>query len=184
MEAIDYGERIDKEQGNKHFKAYLDVKRRVLGTLRRAFATDKEAARFFCGKPLPANGNSNGNTTVQKPVIDDSVYIFDKDAIMHTLQLLIDDKADGIAIFNGVRNQEIDKSQADEDNGRPTLVIFPYKYENLEGKRSESFLKIMLDDGGSEHPGTGGSGIGGDGKAIENDEIPPYYVVSDIYKTV
>jgi len=168
-----YGQPVDRPNAHRHFGLFIGVKKRSHGKIKGILNGDDEAIRYYCGKP---------NTD---PVREDLAYIFDKDSLRTILEKLNKNEAHGVAIFNGVRSQtdsEIEKTGTYSDvNGRPTLMIFPFKYTVPERKDIDSDLKILLDDG-SEHPGTGGTGTGPHGNQRNEYEIPETFTPDQIIR--
>jgi len=160
-----YGEPVDRPNANRHFKLFIGVKNRSHRKIKGILKGDDEAIRYYCGKS-------------DTPVNEDLAYIFDKDSLRTILSKLYNSEAHGVAIFNGVRSKEdseIEKTGTYSDiDGRPTLMIFPFKYTDPERKDIDSNLKILLDDG-SEHPGTGGTGTGSNGNQRNEYEIPEIF---------
>lgn len=146
-----YGRKINEADANRHFGLFIKLKTKAHIALKEALKGNDDALRYYCGKM--------GNF----PEGEDLAFIFDREAIEDLVKLLCTKEADGLVIFPGVRQKEdsvMDKPGPDgkvqygDRNGRPTVMVFSYKYEDAYNKDTSA---ILIDTkNGSEHPGTGG----------------------------
>lgn len=162
--ARDYGRQVTRTEANRHYKMYANVKTRAREKIRAAMKGDSESLRYYTG---------DDGTGLK----EDTAYIFDKNSLKKILDMLNKGEADGVAVFNGIRakSDSVDPVSGgfSDVDGRPTLLIFPYK-NKPSAQVTEPDLQILLDDG-SEHPGTGGGGTRLNGSATQDDELPEVF---------
>lgn len=155
-----WGQSIKRPDANRMYKNFYKIKKRALSPLGTTFKEDCEDHRYHAGL-VKDKGCS----------FLDYVYVFD---IRNLLPLLVDEhgkpKVNGIVIYNGTRDKEDSKTTPfdakkptfNDTDGRPTLIVFPFKYETVDDKifddKHAATLHVLLDDDGLEHPGTGGGG--------------------------
>jgi hypothetical protein len=170
-----YGKSISNADANRHFNLVMQIKQRWHDKLSDLLKDDPEALRYYCG--LENNFES------------DLCFVFDKDIIQGLRDKMDEGLADGLVIFNGVREKKDSPIEGEEGNfsdidGRPTLMIFPYKMATPESPKSKFKLVIMNgDDEGYEHPGTGGKPPGGKLKNKEGKyEVPGNFESIEIHK--
>lgn len=144
-----YGKKISKQEADWHFDLLMKIKENTHETL-KAHLKD-EALRYYCGK--------------ESNLSSDLCFVFDKKSIRDLLEMLNEkDGADGLVIFNGVRSKEDSREMGSRKytdiDGRPTLMIFPYKEASPPSATNDPDI-IIMDEEGYEHPGTGGKPGGG-----------------------
>lgn len=156
-----YGGPISKENANRLFKNYAEIKKRAVTTIvNSSLGDDKQAMRYYCGRMNETR------------VTDDLCFVFDRESLERLMEKLNASSSDGIVIFNGSRDQKDSPGKVEgtftDVDGRPTLMMFPFKYENKD--QPSEMLKISLSDG-EEHPGTGTGSGGGTGITTLADRI-------------
>lgn len=174
MSGATYGKKITKDEANRHFDLVMQIKRKSHGRLKDALKNgDKDAVRFYCGK----EGEYN----------TDLCFLFSKNIIAALIEAMNNGDVDGIAIFNGVRSKEDSRNEStgaySDVDGRPTVMIFPYKDTGNKNAEGEEEIVIMGDDG-YEHPGTGGKPGGGllEPNAEGKYELPTSFNRSEVWK--
>lgn len=146
-----FGLPIDKSNADVLFENFIRIRARTAPLLQKALGSDKEALRYYCGKP-----DSN-------PMLEDWAFVFDKAAMEHVMKKLYTGEADCVFMFNGA-----------DAGGKPTLMLFPAKYTEAEEAIAESsmalnqtskktiaapineFRLFAKGKDGVQHPGTGG----------------------------
>lgn len=151
-----FGAHIDRPTAERYFKKFMEIKSRSLPKIKQALQGDDDALRYYCGRPEATN-----------PVAEDWAFVFDKESIDRLRNSVISHGADGIFVFYAAKDVsglplQLPPNPNDVD-GRPTLMIFPYKQHEPATANGTEF-EILLDDG-EQHPGSGG------GKA-DGYEIP------------
>lgn len=149
-----FGRPIDFENANRLYKSFISIKTRTHERIKNLLKDDPEAQRFYCGRVNHPAGT------------EDLAFVFDKEAVLNILAKIISNKADGIIIFNGVRSRQdsFEETTGDftDEDGRPTIMLFPYVHSK-QMTNGEPDLEVMNEDG-TEHPGTGGNPGGGGGE--------------------
>lgn len=158
-----FGTTIGREKAQRMYKSFFKIKQRSIEKIRSGLPDDEEAARYHSGLQ-----DANNNCCFL-----DMSFVFDKTFLKPLL-----DKGDGIVIFLGTRDMtdsyseiynpdtKTNEKQFNDVDGRPTLLVFSYRYENADGleklqtTNDPQNLIVALDDDGLEHPGTGGGGGG------------------------
>jgi hypothetical protein len=168
-----YGKKISKKEANKHFNLVMQLKKNSFKALGAALKDEKQALRYYCGK-------ENGYNT-------DLCFLFSVEVLDSLLASIKSNGGHGVAIFNGVRSKEDSRDESTGDysdvDGRPTVMIFPYK--DTGGKNTEGEEEIViLGDDGFEHPGTGGKPGGGALEPNDNGEyeLPTLFNRSEVWK--
>lgn len=148
----DFGKEISRCQADAHLHELVVIKQNVWARFKALFAGDKMLTRFFCGKEQTEQ--ERNTLEPNEHYCSDIAFVFDKENIRNNWEEIINGKNNGLIIFVGVRNKGTDGPCIEPDNnGKPTAMIFPYRYVNKEADPSQ--IEILLDNG-SEHPGTGG----------------------------
>lgn len=170
-----FGRPITADEANDLFKRFIDIKSRSAEKIREALKGDDEAIRYYCGRPD------------FQPECEDLAFIFDKQSLTQILKKVLSSEADGFVIFNGARSNDSIGSdgQSTDISGRPTLMIFPCKFEEAtEAGRKDDVDVINLLNDGEQHPGTGG--LPGDSNSTRPttlpSELPVVFRTGDIHK--
>lgn len=138
--------RISRKDADRMFNNFIKIKKRCLNTLLESFKHDDDAKRFYCGRHD------------KTPITEDLAFFFDKSSIERLWNKIKDIDNSGLVIFPGVRSSTdsiTDNCETNDVDGRPTLIVFPFQYEEVEEpNKTAGQFNIFLNDG-EEHPGTG-----------------------------
>ena len=161
-----FGGPINRPDADILFNRFVDIKKRSADKIKTALAGDAEAIRFYCGKD-------------DIGVLSDLAFIFDKETLVPVITRILENKADGFILFNGARAEK-DSVDASDVDGRPTLILFPYKEgeQPIEGN-DRKVIELLLTDG-EEHPGTGGS-PDGDSMKVNPVTLPLRFLPNEYY---
>ncbi|HVF81749.1 MAG TPA: hypothetical protein VM884_07435 [Flavisolibacter sp.] len=139
-----FGQPINRADASQLFSRYMAIKQRASPLLNAALNDDAGAKRVYCG----VNGGSDAGS--------DTCFLFDKASLQRIMDKINTGAADGVMVLPGVRDDENTMSVNDQtivSEGRPTVMLFPVKYQTTEAGETE----YLIDEEGEEHPGTGGS---------------------------
>ncbi|MDB5206697.1 MAG: hypothetical protein JWR72_1772 [Flavisolibacter sp.] len=150
-----FGQPINRTVASELFSRYMIIKQRANALLNVALNDDAGAKRFYCG------GNSGTDLR------SDLCFLFDKASLQRIMDKLNNGEADGVVVLPGVRDDENTMSingRAIASEGRPTIMLFPVKYQTSD----DGQIEYLISEEGEEHPGTGGStGINAAGNQME-----------------
>lgn len=159
---------IDEATAILYFKEYIEIRKRSVEKIRKALEGDADAIRFYCGRTeMPSHH-------------EDVAFLFDQKSLRSIMNRILADEADGLILFNAVRPVDpVEEPGQIAVNGRPTIMMFPYKKRPNANGGDIEYDTIMTD--GEEHPGTGGPIDGGDGtEGMRNGTI--HHLLSAVVK--
>ena len=148
-----FGRPIKEADADKIFDRFMNIKRRCCSKFQEVLANDAEALRYYCGRPG------------KDPMEEDWAFVFSRESLDHLIKNMDELGADGIFVFYGAKGaDDAEPSGNDPDmNGRPTLMMFPSKYHEVEDQMAVEFE--LFKDRGIQYPGTGGDTLPAKGPA-------------------
>jgi len=140
-----FGKPISHKDADRMFIRGKEIRERSRDKIRLALTGDPEATRYYIGLD-------------QKDGLkEDIAYVFTKGSLQKVIDRILADEADGMVLFNAVRGENDSKNDDGTSNdisGRPTVIMFPFKFAVTDETTDELDITNLLDDG-FEHPGTG-----------------------------
>lgn len=171
MSGITFGKKISASQADDHFDLVMQIKKNSHEILKKHIKDDAKSRRYYCGREEDAN--------------TDLCYLFSKEILVELLKKIEDNQGHGVAIFNGGRfanDTELDVNEKADIDGRPTVMIFPFKKTGIKAPNFDDEITIIND--GYEHPGTGGKPGGKDFEPAKDGKykLPLSFKRHEIYK--
>lgn len=141
-----FGRAISEADAQTIFNRWMSIKERCWQKINDALTGDEEAQRYYCGRPGKPKAS------------EDWAFVFDRECIQLLLDNMDEAGADCAFFFHGAKgakdSQPTEPGGPPDPDGRPTLMLFPAKYHEVNGAEEEEFT--IFRDRGIQYPGTGG----------------------------